>query len=321
MKVSVLILAYRMERTIVQTLQAALAQTVPCQIILSDDASPDQTFEVAQAYAATYVGAHSLHVRRNSANQGLCAHIGTLAELATGDIFVFMSGDDISYPHRVARLLQVFTENEDAFAVGSAVDEIDISGLLLRRGAWFLPGPLGQRQLLGRRKLMGLLGASMAVRRQVLAALPPLAGIVEDHMLTLRATLFGRVYCIRESLLGYRRHEGNLGKTIFVRQGAAHAARRQRYERTARMYREVAADHLRCVTAMQNLSTERRRLAEQLALKYQLEADFREAVLRLPKRYWLKPIWRGLQHRALRGKFFERLFKLAIPTRWLVGRI
>lgn len=316
-RVSILLLTYRMERTIVQALEGAIAQTTPCEIIVSDDASDDRGFDLAAGRAAVYSGQHRLVLRRNASNEGLCRHIDTVSRIATGDILVLMSGDDVSYPDRVKKLLEVFDAHPDAYAVGSAVDEIDGEGNVMRRGAWFLDSPMDQRKFLRGGRLVALLGASLALRRQILDELPPLRGMVEDHMLTLRATLLGRAYCLREPLVGYRRHEGNLGKRIFVRQGPRRVARRQRYERTIQMYREIADDHAHCLAAVRELPAERRRLGELIASMYRLEAEGREAVLTLPKRKWLAPIARGLLHPGLRRKSLERALKLAVPRRWL----
>jgi glycosyltransferase involved in cell wall biosynthesis len=318
-RASILMLAYRMEKTLRLALEGALAQTVPCEIIVSDDASGDNSLEVAREIASGYTGPHQLIVRGNERNQGLCRHIDTLSKIATGDILIFMAGDDVSYPLRVASLLAEFDARPDAYAVGSAVNEIDASGELLRRGVWYLDSPMDQRKLLHLGKFVTLLGASMAVRRQLLDNLPQLAGLVEDNMLTLRASLFGRVYCLKEPLLDYRRHEANLGSTVFVRTGPSRAARRQRYERTIRMYREIADDHERCLQALPQLSAERRRLAEQIISMYRIEAESREAVLELPKRRWLELIWKGLKHPGLRRKSLERALKLAIPRSWLLS--
>jgi glycosyltransferase involved in cell wall biosynthesis len=316
-KASIFLLAYRMERTIVEALDSALAQTEPCEIIVSDDASGDRTVELARQRAATYAGPHKVIVRCNSTNQGLCRHIDTLASIADAEIIVFLAGDDVSNPDRVAKLLAVFATHPDAFAVGSAVDEIDNNGVVLRNGAWVLQSPIGQQELLHCGKFITLLGASMAIRRELLQGLPPLVGMVEDNMLTLRASLFGRVYCVKDSLLRYRRHEGNLGSWVYAREADRKAARRKRYERTIRLYREIADDHERCLAALPQLAPERRHLAEQIISMYRIEAEGREVVLTRPKLEWLGPISKGLRHPGLRRKSFERAMKLLIPRRWM----
>ena len=64
-KVSILMLTYRMEATIRPALEGALAQTVPCEIIVSYDCFDDGTFELAQELVANYRVPHSIRVRRN----------------------------------------------------------------------------------------------------------------------------------------------------------------------------------------------------------------------------------------------------------------
>jgi cellulose synthase/poly-beta-1,6-N-acetylglucosamine synthase-like glycosyltransferase len=304
-----------MEGTILQALNGALAQTVPCEIIVSDDGSDDRGFELAAAVAAAYVGRHRLTVRRNECNQGLCRHIDTLSRVATGEIFVFMAADDVSYPQRVQRILSLFDEYADAYAVGSAVDEIDDQGNMLRQGVLAMESPMDQDRFLRCGKFATLVGASMAIRREFLIGLPPLQGMVEDNMLSLRASLFGRVFCLQEALLQYRLHGTNLGGWVYARHEDRRTSRRSRYERTARMYREIADDHARCLVALPQLTAAKRAIGEQVVEMYRIEADAREVVLNRPKSEWLAPIWRGLKHPGLRRKSLERALKLLLPRR------
>jgi hypothetical protein len=109
---------------------------------------------------------------------------------------------------------------------------------------------MAQRDFVRLGKFVALLGASMAIRRELLQGMSPLQGMVEDNMLTLRATLFGRVYCVRESLLRYRRHERSLGSWVYARAATCKDARCQRYERTIRLYREISNDHERRIASL-----------------------------------------------------------------------
>jgi hypothetical protein len=197
------------------------------------------------------------------------------------------------------------------------VDEIDNQGEILRRGAWFLKSPLDQHELLHCGKFITLLGASMAIRRELLQDMPPLQGMVEDNMLTLRASLFGRIYCLRESLLLYRRHEGNLGNWVYAQEADRKAARRKRYERTIVLYRQIADDHARCLAALPQLTAAQRLIGEQIVSMYRIEAEGREVLLTRPKREWLAAILKGLRHPGLRRKSWERALKLLIPRRWM----
>ena len=313
---TMLVIAYRMRDTIVEAIASALAQTVCCEIIVSDDCSGDGTLEAAQAAIAGYTGPHRVCVRSTPRNLGLCGHLNDLATIARGEVLVFLSGDDVAYPQRVERLLAAMAAQPDAMVVGSAVDDIDVHGTTIATCVRGLPARLDQQWFLRRGKLQTVLGASMAVRRALLTGLPPLHGTVEDNMLSLRAALLGTCRCLPEALLGYRRHDHNLNDWMFDRSDNDYAVYERRNRRVLAMYRDIAADQERCVAASPQLSDERNRLGLELARMYRMEADMREAVLDLPRRQWLLPLWRGLKHPGLRRKSAERAFKLLLPRRW-----
>ncbi len=286
----------------------------PCEIIVSDDSSGDDTLAIAAGVLEGYDGPHRVRLRSTARNLGLCAHLNELAAEARGDILVFLAGDDIAYPERVETLLRAFADPAVQL-VGSAVDDIDRDGRLIAARVRGLPERVDQRWFLHRGKLATVLGASMALRRELLTTLPPLVGKVEDNMLSLRAALLGDCACVAEPLLGYRRHDSNLGDWVFDRRTGGRTGYEQRQRRVAAMYREIADDQQRCAEARPELPPQRRRLALELASMYRLEAEMREAILDLPRRRWLDPLWRGLRHPGLRRKSAERLLKLLLPRR------
>ncbi|HEY2345327.1 MAG TPA: glycosyltransferase [Xanthomonadaceae bacterium] len=313
---TILVIAYRMRATIAEAVASALAQTVACEIIVSDDSSGDGTLEAAQAAVAGYSGPHRVSVRSTPRNLGLCGHLNELAAIAGSEILVFLAGDDVAYPQRVQRLLADLDAHPDAMVTGSSVDDIDVQGHVLARNARGQPEQLDQHWFLRRGKMSTVLGASMAVRRVLIADLPPLQGIVEDNMLSLRAALLGSCRCIAEPLLGYRQHGANLNDWMFDRSKADYATWERRNRRVLAMYRDIAADQERCVAALPELSPERRRLGLELARMYRLEADMREAIIDQPRTRWIGPLWRGFQHPGLRRKSAERALKLLLPRRW-----
>ena len=317
---TVLVIAYRMRETIAVAIASALAQTVACEIIVSDDCSDDGTLEAAQAAITDYTGPHRISVRSTPRNLGLCGHLNDLAQIASGDVLVFLAGDDVAYPQRVARLLDEMAAHPNAMVVGSPVDDIDADGKLIASQVRGLPTGLDQRWFLRRGKLLTVLGASMAVRRSLIAGLPLLQGMVEDTMLTLRATLVGECRCVPDALLGYRRHGHNLNDWMHDRSEKSFAAYQRRSRRVLAMYRNIAADQERCVVARPDLPEQRKRLALELAQMYRLEADMCEALLDKPRSQWLALLWRGLKHPGLRRKSAERALKLMIPRRWFGRR-
>jgi glycosyltransferase involved in cell wall biosynthesis len=316
--VSLLLLAYKMESTMLDAIKSATEQTIPCEVIISDDASPapDRGFEIAQTFAASYQGPHRLIVRKNEVNVGLCEHINQLVAIASGEFFLFMAADDLSYPDRAQKSVNFFREHPDVSLVGSLADEINERGELIKKSSRDMGFAVAdQNKLLRCGKFVSILGATMAMRRHLLADLPPLKGMVEDNMITLRGSLFGPVHCVRDSWIQYRIHGGNLHTWVFNRDDSKDA-KRKRYERTIKMYREIADDHERCINALSNLDPVKKKTAQLIVQMYRIEADAREAVLKHSRTHWLPHIWRGLKHPGLRRKAIERALKLFIPRRW-----
>jgi glycosyltransferase involved in cell wall biosynthesis len=313
--VTVLVIAYRMAATIETALRSVLAQTLPCEIIVSDDSSGDGSLDIAERTLRDYAGPHRVRLRSTKQNVGLCAHLNELAMEARGDILLFAAGDDVSYPQRTQRIAETFARNPDAQLAGSAVDDIDVDGNIIEKNTRGLPERVDQRWFLRRGKLTTTVGASMGIRRSLLTQFPPLAGVVEDNMLSLRAALAGDCLCIPEPLIGYRRHDNNLGDWVFDRSGDGYVGFERRHRRVLSMYRDIAADQERCVAARTDLPSARRELALELASMYRLEADMREAILDKPRREWIPLLWRGLRHPGLRRKSAERALKLFAPRR------
>ena len=100
-------LTYRQQDLVAPSVHAALTQDYPnLQIIISDDCSPDATFEVISEIARDYHGEHQILVRQQPRNLGLISHLYDAVRLAEGELIIVAAGDDISYPYRVSRLIR-----------------------------------------------------------------------------------------------------------------------------------------------------------------------------------------------------------------------
>lgn len=313
---SILLLCHNDERFIREALGAALAQTVPCEILVSNDCSDDRTFEIALQIAAQYHGPHRLIVRRTARNLGVAAHVNDTVPLTSGRIVVMMAGDDLSHPHRVAALLEAFSRDPQVMVVGSDWRGIDANG-------WPLPVPFrpqrkpyGLEAFVRAGRLIGVLGATMAFRREVFERFGPITGPIEDNALSLRGALLGTCLQLPQKLVHYRQHAGSVSAGVFARDEAPAVAMRRRYERTIRFYRGTADDLELCAAQLQDLDAVRRRCVQDIVAMYRIEADAREAVLERPRLQWMGPIWRGLMQRGLRRKSAERILKLLVPRAW-----
>jgi glycosyltransferase involved in cell wall biosynthesis len=316
-RASVLLLSYNTRRWLREAVEGALAQSVPCRIILSDDASPDGSGELLEDLAATLDhGPHEVRLFRNPVNLGLGAHLSARMDAVVGDAVVMMAGDDISLPERVAQVLACFDADPDVMVTGGSYRRMDADGRDLGAGRDRLPPRFDAWHFARAGRFTTLLGAAMAFRPQVYHRFGPLTAVVEDNALTMRGMLLGEGVRLDTPLIRYRTGAGSLSGWVFARDGGPEAFVR-RYRRLARMYRDVADDLDHALADPHGLRADRVRAGRRLAAMYRLEAEQREAMLDAPRRAWVGPIARGLWRPGLRRKSAERALKLVMPRRWI----
>jgi len=130
--VTYILFAYNQERFIRDAVNSAFAQTYqPLEIILSDDCSADQTFNIMQDMVAAYRGPHRVRLVRNSKNLGIFAHVLARGKESNGEIVVVAAGDDVSVPERTECLVDVFENMSEVYAVFSSVKIINEFGHII----------------------------------------------------------------------------------------------------------------------------------------------------------------------------------------------
>lgn len=103
---SFILLSYCQESTIAAAMQSLLDQDCePIEIIVSDDASPDGTFNKILELAESYSGPHRIVARRNEVNLGVNRHIELAISLASADLMIWTAGDDGNAPNRAQRVI------------------------------------------------------------------------------------------------------------------------------------------------------------------------------------------------------------------------
>lgn len=102
--VALVIATYNHKDFIRETVAGALSQDYPnLEIVISDDCSPDGTFEILQSLANEYSGPHKLIVRTNDRNLGLVQHINKLlSEFVHGEYVMLSGGDDVCLPQTIS---------------------------------------------------------------------------------------------------------------------------------------------------------------------------------------------------------------------------
>jgi glycosyltransferase involved in cell wall biosynthesis len=211
--VTMIVTGYKQENTMRAAIEGAFAQTYrPLEILLSDDASPDRTFEIMQEMANAYRGPHRVVLNRNPRNLGLVGHLDRIMEIASGGFVVQNAGDDVSDPRRVEALAHLWRASGGRMLlVYSNTRQIDVAG---RQIATSRPLP-GMLRAPTAATIVGtggwVLGATAAWDRRLYDVFGPLGPDlgVEDAVLPLRAAILGEIGHVDEELVSHR--VGGLG--------------------------------------------------------------------------------------------------------------
>lgn len=110
--VTLSITCYNHERYVKAAIESALAQSYsPLDILISDDCSQDNSWDIIEKTVTSYDGPHKVSIRRNAKNIGAADHINLVMEMAKGDLLVGCSADDIQMRHRVQTMVDIWCQN------------------------------------------------------------------------------------------------------------------------------------------------------------------------------------------------------------------
>lgn len=209
--VSICIPCFRSERFIRTTIESALAQTVPpSEILVSDDHSPDRTYEIA----AEYTRIASVRVIRPPRRMTIGEHYRYLLQNASGEFICFLSHDDALMPGFVETMGAKVEGGVALIAAAclrcdSRLKPFQVIGMNLPRRT--LPVPEGYLHF--RRGCVYTMSASIMCRRMLLEIppLPPAADLATDWYWAMMLGLKGDVKFERKPMGYYRVHDANAG--------------------------------------------------------------------------------------------------------------
>lgn len=206
-RISLIPLACNQQSTVRAAAESCLAQHCePLEIVLSDDASTDETFDVMAEVATAYRGPHRVRARRNPSNLGIGAHYNQLQAETSGDLLVTAAADDLSLPHRVARLSAAWdATGQSADLIASHFFDMAEDGT---PGQHVVTDDLAQLTLEGWcRRRPYTIGATHAFTLRLAAHYGPFIDGVwyEDPVMVLRAITGGGAITLPEALVHYRR--------------------------------------------------------------------------------------------------------------------
>ncbi|MGD8328462.1 MAG: glycosyltransferase [Acidobacteriota bacterium] len=211
--VTAILLSYNSEAFIAEALASLLAQDCePMEVIVSDDASTDATYEILRQEVSRYRGPHRIDLRRRSRNTGSkSAHLNHVFPTVKGDILVSFDADDISQTFRVRRIVEAFEKGPRIKAVYSSYLLIDEAGRAIGPGNVPHPAVGVPANRWFARVDANAAGTTLAIRREVAEAFGPIdPEIAEDIVLPFRASLLGDVVFLDHSLVRARRHANSL---------------------------------------------------------------------------------------------------------------
>jgi glycosyltransferase involved in cell wall biosynthesis len=206
--VSVLLIAYNQQRLVADAVRSVLAQTyTPLEIIISDDASRDNTYAAIEAAVRDYRGPHQVITRRNTVNEGISAHLSRLALMARGELLFVAAGDDMSTPDRCERVVAFWLAHDgrpDLIATDLA--DMDEAGAVHER---MEPTELGEYRSVDDwlASRPWLVGAAHTWSRRLFERFGPMlpGSASEDQVMVFRAIVSGGALSLREPLVRYRR--------------------------------------------------------------------------------------------------------------------
>lgn len=213
----------------------------PTEIVLSDDASTDDTIDIVRGE----VTAVPLTVLRNDHALGVTANFEQAVRAASGDLIALSDQDDVWRSGRLASIAALFEADPGLLLVASDARLVDAHGLPTGSTLWRDLGVTAAEEAalvhgdafsaLLRRNLVT--GATVVFRRELLAsALPFPPAWVHDEWLAIMAAVQGGLRAVPDQLIDYRQHGANqIGVERLGLRGRLRRLREPRAARNARL--------------------------------------------------------------------------------------
>lgn len=228
----------------------------PHEVVLSDDASTDDTLEVAdRAFAEWRSGRPdstvTLRVIRNRVPLGVAANFEQVLAACSGELCALSDQDDVWYPRRLEVMAAEFAGRPELQLLHSDARLVDGRGMPLGSTLLQTLGVTADEKrdvhegrafdvLLGRNIITG---ATAVVRRELVERARPFPSAwVHDEWLAMVAAATGTVDFLDESLIDYRQHGGNqIGVTSLDTAGRLGRLRAPRSTRNERLLARAEA--------------------------------------------------------------------------------
>lgn len=215
--ISVALCTYNGEKFLEEQLDSILNQTIPVdEIIVCDDCSSDNTFEILEKYRKNDA---RFKIYRNKKNLGTIKNFEKAISLTTGD-YVFLSDqDDIWNEKKVEITKDIFEQNSQCNVLFSNAQLIDENNKLITSTTLFNVVNLTQEALKYFSEGLDLelmnienriTGATMAFRKSYISEILPFYNfekILHDEYIAISAINDNCLYFVDKYLISYRIHQ------------------------------------------------------------------------------------------------------------------
>ena len=214
-RVSVAMATYNGARFIGEQLASIAAQTVaPAELVVTDDASCDDTVAIVRAFAQ--VASFPVHIHENPVRLGYRGNFMRNVGLCTSDVIALCDQDDVWYPDKLQRMVETFADPDvllayhESWLIDGHGERIELANILPLE-AKNLPSSLFP--------LRNPYGFSMLVRRDLVRFsdlwpksvdnLKTDTMMAHDQWFFFLASALGTIAFVEAPLAGYRQHDSN----------------------------------------------------------------------------------------------------------------
>ena len=248
--VSVAMCTYNGSAFLGEQLDSIAIQTLqPCELIVCDDRSTDDTTTILQAFARRV--SFPMRIFINEENLGTTRNFAKALRLCTGEFVALCDQDDVWSKVKLERLVGLLEADSQALGAFSDASILDSESRMMEGSLW-------QRFRFGTSKLEAfrhdpatlllkhdiVTGATLMIRRSVLDLFGSIPTCwLQDGWLTWMIILNGRIVLTPEKLTGYRLHAaqqvGTGSMALAERIESIRFAERDRYEKVAQQCEAV----------------------------------------------------------------------------------
>ncbi|MBR5196024.1 MAG: glycosyltransferase [Akkermansia sp.] len=221
--ISILVMSHNQEAFIRDAVHSILTQEYDGELefIFCDDHSTDATFEIIEEIVSQYKGNRRIVTHKAKVNGRVATNMNIAIQLAKGDWFMRVDGDDILHPDRVRLSAKAIMEHPNAVAVSGRFSyfETDYQPITNPDDSDIRYNVFSLKDFVSNEIPRGLewWGGLMTMHRRIFDTFGPLpheCHVLDDTMFATRSLMLGDFVIIDNAvLLYYRRHGGNISSS------------------------------------------------------------------------------------------------------------